>query len=180
MAWLAENRFAAAYAWWIGLVERFAKPVQLGGRLVDDPYECIARGAISHPYRTGRIWKKWLSRRDRRRRLRWDRLNDLLTRHPLPATRIVHRYTAEMKSRLNPWRTEIAMEQAFSPPLGTLPPPRSGQRDRNLRMSSGDPMLRTDAPAPAAWRCWRRSAGPRRAGKPRRVPFSYHHSALVP
>jgi hypothetical protein len=53
VAWLAENRFVAAYAWWIGLVERFAKPVQLGGRLVDDPYECIARGAISHPYRTG-------------------------------------------------------------------------------------------------------------------------------
>ena len=53
MAWLAENRFAAAYAWWIGLVERFAKPVQLGGRLADDPYECITRGAISHPCRTG-------------------------------------------------------------------------------------------------------------------------------
>ena len=28
------------------------------------------------------------------RRLHWDRLNDLLTRHPLPAARIVHRYTA--------------------------------------------------------------------------------------
>jgi hypothetical protein len=41
-----------------------------------------------------------------------------------------------------PWRTEIAMEQAFSPPLGSLPPPRSGQRDRNHRMSSGGPMLR--------------------------------------
>ena len=25
---------------------RFAKPVQLGGRLADDPYECIARGAL--------------------------------------------------------------------------------------------------------------------------------------
>ena len=36
-----------------GCCERFAKPVQLGGRLVDDPYECIAGGAISHPYRTG-------------------------------------------------------------------------------------------------------------------------------
>jgi hypothetical protein len=34
------------------------------------------------------------------------------------------------------------MEQAFSPPLGGLPPPRSGQRDRNHRMSSGGPMLR--------------------------------------
>ena len=53
VAGLAENRFAATYAWWIGLVERFAKPVQLGGRLVDDPYECIARAAINHLYQTG-------------------------------------------------------------------------------------------------------------------------------
>jgi hypothetical protein len=53
VAWLAENRFAAAHAWWIELVERFAKPVQLGGRLVDDPYECIARAAINHLYQTG-------------------------------------------------------------------------------------------------------------------------------
>ena len=47
-----------------------------------------------YAYQVVRIWKKWLSRRDRRRRLHWDRLNDLLTRHPLPAARIVHRYTA--------------------------------------------------------------------------------------
>jgi PAS domain S-box-containing protein len=47
-----------------------------------------------YAYQVVRIWKKWLSRRDRRRRLHWNRLNDLLTRHPLPAARIVHRYTA--------------------------------------------------------------------------------------
>ena len=47
-----------------------------------------------YAYQVVRIWKKWLSRRDRRRRLHWDRLNDLITRHPLPAARIVHRYTA--------------------------------------------------------------------------------------
>src|ERR1700751_1493142 len=47
-----------------------------------------------YAYQVVRIWKKWLSRRDRRRRLHWHRLNDLLTRHPLPAARIVHRYTA--------------------------------------------------------------------------------------
>jgi RNA-directed DNA polymerase len=41
-----------------------------------------------------RIWKKWLSRRDRQRRFTWNRFNDLLRRHPLPAVRIVHRYTA--------------------------------------------------------------------------------------
>jgi RNA-directed DNA polymerase len=40
-----------------------------------------------------RIWRKWLSRRDRRRWLPWDRFTELLKRHPLPAARIVHRYT---------------------------------------------------------------------------------------
>jgi hypothetical protein len=38
-----------------------------------------------------RIWQKWLSRRGSR--FPWDRFNDLLKRHPLPAARIVHRYT---------------------------------------------------------------------------------------
>ena len=47
-----------------------------------------------YAYQVVRIWEKWLSRRDRRRRLHWDRLNDLIARHPLPAARIVHRYTA--------------------------------------------------------------------------------------
>ena len=51
-----------------------------------------------YAYQVVRIWEKWLSRRDRRRRLQWDRLNDLLTRHPLPAVRIVHRYTAASKA----------------------------------------------------------------------------------
>src|SRR5262249_47343612 len=40
-----------------------------------------------------RIWQKWLSRRDRGRRLLWSRFTALLKRHPLPAARIVHRYT---------------------------------------------------------------------------------------
>jgi RNA-directed DNA polymerase len=39
-----------------------------------------------------RIWKKWLSRRGSR--FPWDQFKDLLRRHPLPAARIVHRYTA--------------------------------------------------------------------------------------
>ena len=38
-----------------------------------------------------RIWQKWLSRRGGG--LSWSRFNALLTRHPLPAARIVHRYT---------------------------------------------------------------------------------------
>ena len=39
-----------------------------------------------------RIWQKWLSRRGSR--LPWGRFKDLLRRHPLPAARIIHRYTA--------------------------------------------------------------------------------------
>ena len=39
-----------------------------------------------------RIWKKWLSRRGSR--FPWSRFKDLLRRHPLPAARIVHRYTS--------------------------------------------------------------------------------------
>jgi RNA-directed DNA polymerase len=40
-----------------------------------------------------RVWQKWLSRRDRESRLHWRRFTTLLTRYPLPAARIVHRYT---------------------------------------------------------------------------------------
>jgi RNA-directed DNA polymerase len=39
-----------------------------------------------------RIWKKWLSRRDRKGFVAWSRMQQLLDRHPLPPPRIVHRY----------------------------------------------------------------------------------------
>jgi RNA-directed DNA polymerase len=39
-----------------------------------------------------RIWKKWLSRRWRHGNFRWDRLRDLLSRHPLPPARITRQY----------------------------------------------------------------------------------------
>jgi RNA-directed DNA polymerase len=42
--------------------------------------------------KVARIWQKWLARRGSR--FPWDRFTDLLKRHPLPAPRIVHRYTA--------------------------------------------------------------------------------------
>jgi RNA-directed DNA polymerase len=45
-----------------------------------------------------RIWQKWLSRRDRGSRLLWSRFTALLKRHPLPAARIVHRYTFASKT----------------------------------------------------------------------------------
>jgi len=47
-----------------------------------------------YAHQVERIWQKWLSRRDRERRLNWSRFAALLKRHPLPAARIVHRYTA--------------------------------------------------------------------------------------
>jgi RNA-directed DNA polymerase len=46
-----------------------------------------------YAYQVARTWHKWLSRRDRQRRFQWDWFNALLKRHPLPAVRIVHRYT---------------------------------------------------------------------------------------
>jgi hypothetical protein len=46
-----------------------------------------------YAYQVARIWQKWLSRRDRGSRLHWTRFTALRKRHPLPAARIVHRYT---------------------------------------------------------------------------------------
>ena len=43
-----------------------------------------------------RIWHKWLSRRDRQGSMSWSRFATLLRRHPLPAARIVHRYTGTL------------------------------------------------------------------------------------
>jgi hypothetical protein len=45
------------------------------------------------------VWKKWLSRRDRRKRFLWSRFTDLLERYPLPAARIIHRYINVSKAR---------------------------------------------------------------------------------
>jgi group II intron reverse transcriptase/maturase len=39
-----------------------------------------------------KIWRKWLERRTRKKRLTWDRFNAFLQRHPLPRARIFHRY----------------------------------------------------------------------------------------
>ena len=39
-----------------------------------------------------KIWRKWLARRTRSKRLRWERFNAFLARHPLPPARLVHRY----------------------------------------------------------------------------------------
>jgi len=39
-----------------------------------------------------KMWRKWLARRTRSKRLPWERFNAFLARHPLPSARIVHRY----------------------------------------------------------------------------------------
>jgi RNA-directed DNA polymerase len=51
-------------------------------------------------YRTeaARLWRKWLERRSRSKRLTWDRFTALLARHPLPRPRIVHQYTVVSKA----------------------------------------------------------------------------------
>jgi RNA-directed DNA polymerase len=44
-------------------------------------------------YQVVRIWHKWLERRTRGIPFSWDRLHAFLACHPLPAARIIHRYT---------------------------------------------------------------------------------------
>jgi RNA-directed DNA polymerase len=41
-----------------------------------------------------RLWRKWLERRTRSKRLSWARFRALLARHPLPRPWIVHRYVS--------------------------------------------------------------------------------------
>jgi hypothetical protein len=52
-----------------------------------------ARRLSWYARQVARIWQKWLSRRGHGNRLHWRRFAALLTRYPLPAARIVHRYT---------------------------------------------------------------------------------------
>ena len=40
-------------------------------------------------YQVARTWRKWLTRRSRRRSLNWDRMNEILKRYPLPSVKIV-------------------------------------------------------------------------------------------
>ena len=47
-----------------------------------------------------RVWRKWLSRRDRQGVFEWARLNALLKRYPLPPARIIHRYAPTVSETL--------------------------------------------------------------------------------
>ncbi len=42
--------------------------------------------------KVARIWRKWLSRRDRQHVFSWTRVNEMLKRHPLPSPKIFHPY----------------------------------------------------------------------------------------
>ena len=42
---------------------------------------------------TRRIWRKWLSRRSWKSYVTWAKFLQLVDRYPLPAPRIVHRYS---------------------------------------------------------------------------------------
>jgi len=45
-----------------------------------------------------RVWRKWLSRRDRQGVVTWARLNELLARHSLPSVKILHGYASASKT----------------------------------------------------------------------------------
>ncbi len=49
-------------------------------------------------HQVGRIWRKWLSRRDRQSVVTWTRFNELLKRHPLPSAKIAQGYAAASES----------------------------------------------------------------------------------
>ena len=40
-------------------------------------------------YQVIRAWRKWLSRRRSAGRLHWDRMNEILKRHPLPPAKVM-------------------------------------------------------------------------------------------
>jgi hypothetical protein len=40
-------------------------------------------------YQVIRAWRKWLSRRHRAGRLHWDRMNEILKRHPMPPAKVM-------------------------------------------------------------------------------------------
>lgn len=49
-----------------------------------------------------KLWRKWLERRTRAKRLTWARFNAFLHRHPLPRARIIHRYPVAAAVNLFP------------------------------------------------------------------------------
>src|SRR5215472_3361145 len=47
------------------------------------------RALRSFRYRVCGVWRKWLSRRSQRARIRWEKMNQVLEHYPLPQPRIV-------------------------------------------------------------------------------------------
>jgi len=51
-----------------------------------------------YAHQVERIWRKWLSRRDRASAVPWTRFREMLKRHPLPAAKIAHGYAVASES----------------------------------------------------------------------------------
>jgi len=51
-----------------------------------------------YAHQVERIWRKWLSRRDRASAVPWTRFRETLKRHPLPAAKIAHGYAVASES----------------------------------------------------------------------------------
>ena len=47
-----------------------------------------------------RTWRRWLSRRHRKRKLDWDKFNRLLDSFPLPPVRIVHSFISKREAKV--------------------------------------------------------------------------------
>ena len=88
-----------------------------------------------------RIWKKWLSRRDRQSVVPWTRLNEILNRHPLPQPKISHRIRRRerislVKNRMREIRTSGSVRDGVgNVPIYSARDRRSleGVRKRDLK-----------------------------------------------
>ena len=56
------------------------------------------RQVVQYFQQTTKIWRRWLERRERAKRLPWKRFRAFLERHPLPRARIIHSYVDVSKA----------------------------------------------------------------------------------
>lgn len=86
--WCRTHRHLAVKQQWITLSQK------LRGHFVY--YGNAGNCEALHRFRQGvrRVWHKWLSRRSRKARLSWERMQRLLERYPLPPARIQRPYSA--------------------------------------------------------------------------------------
>jgi len=84
--WCRENRHQPVRWQWQVLTQKLRGHFGYFG--ITGNYEAILRF-----YReVRRVWRKWLNRRSQRARMRWDRMEALLERYPLPEARIMRHF----------------------------------------------------------------------------------------